>query len=121
MEIVTDSSLYSEYVQLHACGREVETIWNFLKELGKPAEFLTKQPAMIFCDNDNATGTAMGTKRNKATRHIGVKYHYTKQLVEQRVLIIYRVPTVDNRADLFTKPVKPPTFRRLLGRLKGKL
>eukprot|EP01049_Picozoa_sp_SAG25_P010542 SAG25_NODE_1162_length_3720_cov_739.361502_5_plen_154_part_00 len=26
LAIVTDSTLYSEYVQLHACGREVETI-----------------------------------------------------------------------------------------------
>jgi hypothetical protein len=31
LAIVTDSTLYSEYVQLHACGREVETIWNFLQ------------------------------------------------------------------------------------------
>jgi hypothetical protein len=33
LAIVTDSTLYSEYVQLHACGREVETIWNFLQDI----------------------------------------------------------------------------------------
>jgi hypothetical protein len=75
----------------------------------------------VFCDNDNATGTAMGTKRNTASRHIAIKYHYTKQLVKQGVIAVHRVPTTDNRADLFTKPVKGPVFRRLIGPLKGKL
>jgi hypothetical protein len=121
LAIVTDSTLYSEYVQLHACGREVETIWNFLQEIGPVTNFLTKKPVLTFCDNDNATGTAMGTKRNTASRHIAVKYHYTRQLVQQGIISIHRVPTTDNRADLFTKPVKPFIFRRLMGPLKGRL
>jgi hypothetical protein len=121
LAIVTDSTLYSEYVQLHACGREVETIWNFLQELGEITDFLTQQPVSVFCDNDNATGTAMGTKRNTASRHIAVKFHYTKQLVKQGTIEVHRVPTTDNRADLFTKPVKGPVFKRLIGPLKGRL
>jgi hypothetical protein len=37
-----DSTLYSEYVQLHACSCEVETIWNFLQEIGPVTNFLTR-------------------------------------------------------------------------------
>ena len=31
----------------------------------------------------------------------------------------YKEHNADNRSDLLTKPVKPPTFRKLVGRLKG--
>ena len=53
------------------------------------------------------------------SKHIAIKYHYIKQTVRQGTVDVRRVPTTDNRADLLTKAVKPPVFRRLVGRMKG--
>ena len=84
------------------------------------ASFLLKAPTPVFCDNDTATGLAGGRRRSPNSKHIAIKYHYTRQLVAQGVIIVLRVPTDDNRADLLTKPVKGPVFLRLIVRLRGR-
>jgi hypothetical protein len=78
-----------------------------------------KEPTVIFCDNDTATGLAHGRKRTPQSKHIAIQYHYTKQVVRQKSIDVRRVPTNDNRSDLLTKSVKAPTFSRLVDRLKG--
>eukprot|EP01047_Picozoa_sp_COSAG01_P102428 COSAG01_NODE_32022_length_587_cov_2.131148_1_plen_101_part_00 len=93
---------------------------NFLSEIGTEAEFLLKLPTPVFCDNDTATGLAGGRRRTPNSKHIAIKYHYTRQLVKQEVIYVLRVPTDDNRADLLTKPVKPAIFARLIERLRGR-
>jgi hypothetical protein len=77
-------------------------------------------PRRVFCDNDTATGLAGGRRRTPNSKHIAIKYHYTRQLVKQEVIYVLRVPTDDNRADLLTKPVKPAIFTRLIERLRGR-
>lgn len=119
LETVTDSTLYSEYAQLHKCCRDVETIRNFLSEMGPVTDALLREPTVIFCDNDTATGLAHGRKRTPQSKHIAIKFHYTKQAVRQGSVDVRRVPTADNRADLLTKSVKTVIFKKLLDKLKG--
>ena len=95
-------------------------IRNFISEIGDEASFLLKTPTPVFCDNDTATGLAGGRRRTPNSKHIAIKYHYTRQLVKQGVITVLRVPTDDNRADLLTKPVKAPVFARLIERLRGR-
>lgn len=119
LETVTDSTLYSEYAQLHKCCRDVETIRNFLSEMGSVTDDLLREPTVIFCDNDTATGLAHGRKRTPQSKHIAIKFHYTKQAVRQGSVDVRRVPTADNRADLLTKSVKTVIFKKLVDKLKG--
>jgi hypothetical protein len=40
----------------------------------------------------------------RRTKHVDVKYHYIRQAENKGVVLVLKVPTLDNRADLFTKP-----------------
>ena len=40
------------------------------------------------------------------SKHINIRYHFLKDLVEQKVLEVEYVPTNDNIADMLTKPLQ---------------
>ena len=42
-----------------------------------------------------------------------IKYHFVRELVENKTLAIQYVPTVDNLADIFTKPLVFSVFTKL--------
>ena len=62
----------------------------------------------------------MGTKNTLQSKHIALKYHYIMQLCEDDTVIVLRVPSKDNRADLLTKPVGLVVFDSLRDRLLGR-
>ena len=100
-------------------GKRVEVILNLIDELGDSVSFL-KRTVPVFCDNDNAVGKAMGTKNTPQSKHIALKYHYIMQLCESDTVVVLRVPSKDNRADLLTKPVDQAVFDSLRDRLLGR-
>ena len=53
------------------------------------------------------------------TKHINIRYHFIRERVQLRELVIEKVDTKFNIADLFTKPVDNTTYSRLLLKLLG--
>ena len=51
------------------------------------------------------------------TRHINVRYFFTKDQVESGELVIEYLPTEEMLADLLTKPLQGALFRRLRNQL----
>jgi hypothetical protein len=49
------------------------------------------------------------------TKHIEVRYHFLRDNVEKDKITLIHVPTHDQLADIFTKPLDQATFTRLLG------
>jgi len=42
-----------------------------------------------------------------------VKYHYVRELVEEKKICISYVPTADNWADIFSKPLMREKFQEM--------
>jgi hypothetical protein len=51
------------------------------------------------------------------TKHIEVRYHFLRDNVEKGKIALIHVPTHDQLADIFTKPLDQETFTRLWGEL----
>jgi histone deacetylase 1/2 len=51
------------------------------------------------------------------TKHIEVRYHFLRDNVEKGIIVLSHVPTQDQLADIFTKPLDQATFVRLRGEL----
>jgi hypothetical protein len=51
------------------------------------------------------------------TKHIEVRYHFLRDNVEKGEIILIHVPTHNQLADIFTKPLDQATFTRLRGSL----
>jgi histone deacetylase 1/2 len=52
------------------------------------------------------------------TKHIEVRYHFLRDNVEKGTIVLRHVPTQDQLADIFTKPLDQATFVRLQGELR---
>jgi hypothetical protein len=51
------------------------------------------------------------------TKHIEVGYHFLRDNIEKVKIALIHVPTYDQLADIFTKPLDQGAFTRLLGEL----
>jgi hypothetical protein len=51
------------------------------------------------------------------TKHIEVRYHFLRDNVEKVEIALIHVPTNDQLADIFTKPLDQTTFTHLWGDL----
>ena len=106
---VADSSCYAEYIALHSASHEVV----FLRQLLEGLHLLPSGPARIYCDNDAASRLSEDHVWHSHTKHIRVKYHYTRELVLAGDVTIQRVGSKDNTSDIFTKPLARLDFQRL--------
>ena len=87
---------------------------HMFKELGMPIIV----PIPICSDNNGAIFISNNPIQERRMKHIDVKFHYIRELIENGDIEVLRVDTNDNIADIFTKPlgrVKFEHFRGLLG------
>ena len=106
---VADSSCYAEYIALHSAAHEVV----FLRQLLEGLRLLPSGATQLFCDNDAASRLSEDHVWHSHTKHIRVKYHYTRELVLAGDVAIQRVGSKDNTADILTKPLARMDFQRL--------
>ena len=114
--IIALSSAEAEYVAASALVQEIVYCRKLLAALGFGQDTLTS-----VCE-DNATaiswseGAVGGSDRAK---HIDLRQHYVHDAVSQGVLKLVKVPSEENLADLFTKPLPKDRFLVLRKRLMG--
>jgi hypothetical protein len=69
------------------------------------------------CDSTSAISVAKNPVLHSKTKHIKVRYHFLRENVEKGKIALIHVPTHDQLADIFTKPLDQTTFTRLRGEL----
>nr|GFD27233.1 hypothetical protein [Tanacetum cinerariifolium] len=57
------------------------------------------------CDNEPALAIASDPKILKRARHFQRKYHYIREVIQERKIVLKKVYTDDNIADSFIKPI----------------
>ena len=97
---VTLSSTESEYVALADVTREIV----FLRDL---LEFLLpnrrRGPVTVFEDNDGAIKLAKNPICTSRTKDIGVRCHFVREKVDEKVIEVSHVSTARQSADGLTK------------------
>eukprot|EP00253_Pinus_taeda_P034427 PITA_34427 len=74
-------------------------------------------PIPILCDNTSAISISKNPVMHSKTKHIPIKYHFLReQVLEQKVKLEY-VPSKEQVADIFTKPLPRETFEYLRQKL----
>jgi hypothetical protein len=103
---VATSSTHAEYVAMYECVTEYEWLRDFLHELGQD-KFMHK-PCTIFADNMGAICIADSNAINDRSKHINVKYHYNRELMENGEIKFVYLRSNENVADLLTKSLTGP-------------
>ena len=110
---VADSSCASEYMALYEGVKEAL----FLKSLLNSINIKIRNPITIFEDNDGCICIAENPTSHKRSKHIDIKYHFSREQVEKKVIKLEKIATKDQLADLFTKSLPQADFIRLRNKL----
>ena len=98
---------------LSDCSRQVAWIKMLLEEIG-----YKHGPLPICSDNQEAIFISSNPVMERRSKHIDIRYHYIRELVEDKKVEVFYISTDENPADLFTKNlgrVKFLKFREMLG------
>jgi hypothetical protein len=110
---VAHSSTEAEYMALSDCSHQVSWICNIFLELG-----MHLAPILVYADNQGSIFIGSNPVQEIRTKHIDVKYHYVRECIAVKKIVLYHVPTEDNTADIFTKNLgrlKFEKFKQQLG------
>ncbi|KAJ4704922.1 Retrovirus-related Pol polyprotein from transposon TNT 1-94 [Melia azedarach] len=103
---VTLSTTEAEYMALTEAAKEGIWLKGLVSDLG-----LHHDQAIVYCDSLSAICLAKDQVHHERTKHIDVRYHFLRS--EKRIKV-NKVGTVDNPADMFTKPVPHSKFQHCL-------
>ena len=79
-------------------------------------EEITK-PVILYCDNTSAINISKNHVMHAKTKHIAIKYHYVRELVEDKEVKMEYVNSKEKIANIFTKPLPKDAFEYLRGNL----
>nr|GFA44006.1 hypothetical protein [Tanacetum cinerariifolium] len=98
------SSMEAEYIV--AAEASMEAVWIRKIIAGLRCVMPSnKMPMEMLCDNEPALAIASDPKISKGARHLQRKYHYIREVIQEGEIVLKKVHTDDNVADLFTKPM----------------
>jgi len=101
-----------ELENISACACTQKGIW--LKRILEELECIFSGPVKIFKDNQACIYCSKNPGDHQRTKHIDTKYHFIREQVKAGNIILEKIHTTDNLADLFTKPLTKREFFNLI-------
>jgi hypothetical protein len=123
---VAGSSMEAEYIAASEASREAIWLRSLLRELELLPDDATSihtrgdfdaSATTVFCDNNGAIALSFDQAFHARVKHVDVRYHFIREQVEAKAIVLKRVPSAENVADIFTKPLARPLFEKHRSRL----
>ena len=111
-QTVSNSTAEAEYIAAGSCCAQILWIRNQLRDYGI---MLSNIP--ILCDNISTIAISNNPVQHPRTKHIDVRYHFIREHVMNGTVELHFVPSEEQTADIFTKPLDESTFTFLVGKL----
>ena len=78
---------------------------------------VTQNVMTLFCDNLSAINISKNPIQHSRTKHIDIRHHFIRDLVEDKVITLEHVATDLQLADIFTKALDATQFENLRSKL----
>lgn len=104
--MVARSSTEAENQSLTDSATDLEWTRMVIKELG----INVKLPLTINCDNMSANYLAKNSIFHSRAKHVAINYHFVRERVVDRTLIVKHIGSVNQPEDLLTKLVITSVF-----------
>ncbi len=111
---IATSSCEAELYALGTATAEALHVRHFLSEAG-----LSKKTPKVTLLTDSSSAKSLATRMGvgRRTKHIQLRYLFLQELVSSKEILLRKVPTADNLADLFTKYLPDRTLKELRTRV----
>lgn len=106
------SSTEAEYMSLSDTSRQLVWIKALLSELD-----INMGPIPLCGDNQGSIFMASNPVQERRIKHIDIRYHYIREVVQQRQVELFFINGADNPADMFTKNLGRTKFTQFRGTL----
>uniref|UniRef100_A0A2N9J916 CCHC-type domain-containing protein n=1 Tax=Fagus sylvatica TaxID=28930 RepID=A0A2N9J916_FAGSY len=107
--IVAMSTTEAEYMAVAEAAKEALWLKGLVKELG-----LNQGGVQMHCDSQSAIYLAKNQVYHARTKHIDVRFHKIRELIVTGDIVLEKVHTSENAADMLTKPVTTAKFKHCL-------
>ena len=107
--LVALSTTKSKYMAITEATKESLWLTGLVKELG-----ILQGGVQLYCDSQSAIYLAKNQVYHAKTKHIDVRFHKIRELVSSGELLLEKVHTSKNAADMLTKPVTTEKFKHCL-------
>jgi hypothetical protein len=107
--IVAMSTIEAEYMAVAEVAKEALWLKGLVKELG-----MNQGGVQMHCDSQSAIYLAKSQVYHARTKHIDVRFHKIRELIVTGDIVLEKVHTSENAADMLTKPVTTAKFKHCL-------
>uniref|UniRef100_A0A2N9H753 Reverse transcriptase Ty1/copia-type domain-containing protein n=1 Tax=Fagus sylvatica TaxID=28930 RepID=A0A2N9H753_FAGSY len=107
--IIAMSTTEAEYMAVAEAAKEALWLKGLVKELG-----LNQSGVQMHCDSQSAIYLAKNQVYHSRTKHIDVRFHKIRELIVTGDIVLEKVHTLENAADMLTKPVTTAKFKHCL-------
>ncbi|XP_071053569.1 uncharacterized protein [Onthophagus taurus] len=104
------SSTEAEYMSLTEAAKEALYEKKFLLDL----QFNSKKPIVLYNDNQSCQKLAKNNVYHSTTKHIDIKYHFIRKVLEDNVINLKYCQTEEMIADVLTKPLPKPILEKFI-------
>ncbi|GJS37477.1 retrovirus-related pol polyprotein from transposon TNT 1-94 [Tanacetum coccineum] len=103
--VVALSTTKAEYMALTEAIKESIWLKGLLIEVG-----VNLRSVIVNCDNQSEIHLSRNAMFHERTKHINVRYHFIREIMESKEIEVAKIGTKDNAADAFTKVVLAAHF-----------
>ena len=98
----------AEYRAAGSCYTQLFWMKKLLHDYGVPQDTMC-----VFCYNTSAINLSKNPVQHSKSKHIEIRYHFIRDLVEDKVVCLKFIHTDNQKVDLVTKPLDGPRFESL--------
>lgn len=102
------STAEAEYLAAESCCTQLLWMKTLLGDYG-----FSQDTMIVTCDNTSAINISNYPIQHSRTKHIDIRYHFLRDLVESEVVSFSFIPTENQSADILTKPLDGSRFESL--------
>ena len=102
----------AEYVAAGSCCAQILWIKQQLEDYG-----MSQSKIPIKCDNTSVINLSKNPIQHSRMKHIEIRHHFIRDHVQNEDIILEFMPTKNQLADIFTKPLNSKRFEFIRGEL----
>jgi hypothetical protein len=107
---VSTSTGEAEYIGVYEAGKQAKWMTSWYTELDQFYDL----PVTVYCDNEAAVTLAKNANGHSKIKHISMKAHWIREIVETKEVLVEGISTEENVADIFTKALHRPKHEKFV-------